>query len=641
QVGESWLITYTYTGTISKVKFQYSVDGNPYQDIPGGTNINTGGDYTGQWTWAPIPDAISNNVLVKVLDNDPNHPVAQEGISAQCKIKGKLILDFPKGNEPEPQLPWSVGLTYPITWTAQGSIATVEIRYSAVITDTIDNTYVISSGVVSGAGTRVYNWTIPDTALALPSTNVKIWVINTADSTVLSKSTYFFRVKGMLQLINPPSPQLVNAPYTIQWQKSTGITQVKLEYWDDPASLWKPIGAWPIAAGAGGSGSYNWTIADAISPNAKLRITDYNDGTVSDESTIFRIKGSITVTNPTAFNEWVVGENRPISWSLNGTISLVNIYYSKNNFVTTGTIQANVSVTAGVYNWNPVTDDVTAGYNVKIKITNAADENNMQGESPAFKIKGTLNLTYPPTSDGDIFRVGNKVPIQWTSNANSISQVKLSYVIGGSPTLIQTVASVKGANSWDWTIPAGATSDNVRIRVEDANDNTVLSDGSKYFMVKPEVKMTSPGAAAGEVYKVGTGISINFVYTGTAPATMNFYYNKGAGDVYIGQKVDVVSGTNSFPWTIQDAALASSVIFKIKHPTDSDVTSNAVNSVKIIGDFTNIRLAKGVTDPISIVTVNDSGVTVKWTGVGPVPYVKIEYSNDGFILPANIWNMTP
>ncbi|MCK5577969.1 MAG: hypothetical protein KAI63_00435, partial [Planctomycetes bacterium] len=505
------------------VKIQASVNGlvGPYEDIGIGS---TGGFGTGQYTWTPISDTISNNVRIKVLDNDAGHPPAEEGISNQCQIKGKLILDYPKGGEPS--LPWSIGNTVPITWTAQGSIATVELRYSAVVTDTLANTHVITTGLSSGAGTYSYDWTILDSDADLPSTKVKIWVINTADSTVLNKSTFFFRVKGLLQLIDPPSPQLVDDPYTIQWVKSSGITDVELEYWDGSgAGSWESIGTWPIPAGAGGSGSYNWTIANAIAPDAKLRITDANDGTVSDESDTFRINGGIDVTSP-GIEIWTVGETRPISWTLNGTIPLVNIYYSTDNFATiTKTIKTDASGAAEVFTWSPVTDDVTAGFNARIKVTNAADESNMQGTSQGFKVRGILTLTYPPDVDGRIYRVGQTIPINWTSNANSISQVKL--FINGEGAPFQTVSSFKGSNSWDWTIPASATSDDVRIKIEDINDSDVFSVGSKYFMVKPDVKMTEPGKDPGEVYKVGTPIDIIFDFTGTDNATLKFYYNKG------------------------------------------------------------------------------------------------------------------
>ncbi|MCK4908693.1 MAG: hypothetical protein KAS70_02225, partial [Planctomycetes bacterium] len=395
----------------------------------------------------------------------------------------------------------------------------------------------------------------------------------------------------------------------------------ELEYWDGSgAGSWESIGTWPIPAGAGGSGSYNWTIANAIAPDAKLRITDANDGTVSDESDTFRINGGIDVTSP-GIEIWTVGETRPISWTLNGTIPLVNIYYSTDNFATiTKTIKTDASGAAEVFTWSPVTDDVTAGFNARIKVTNAADESNMQGTSQGFKVRGILTLTYPPDVDGRIYRVGQTIPINWTSNANSISQVKL--FINGEGAPFQTVPSFKGSNSWDWTIPASATSDDVRIKIEDINDSDVFSVGSKYFMVKPDVKMTEPGKDPGEVYKVGTPIDIIFDFTGTDNATLKFYYNKGGGDVEIGQKVDVLSGTNTFNWPNDDNdAVGSNVTFKIKDPSDSYVTSDAANNVKIVGDFTGIELTKSGS-PVTVVMVNDS-VQVEWTGEGTVPYVKI------------------
>ncbi|MEK7447870.1 MAG: hypothetical protein AAB019_00130, partial [Planctomycetota bacterium] len=614
QVGESWLITYTYTGTISNVKFQYSVNGNPYQDIPGGT-----ASAIGSWTWAPIPDAISSNVKVKVLDNDPGHPAAEEGISGQCLIKGKLTLDYPKGNEPS--LPWNIGQTVPITWTAQGSIANIKIEYS--INGGQSYPYVITPSVTSGAGTYVYYWLIPDDVQT--SANVRVRVTSLADDTVKSESTFSFAIKGYLQITAPNGGvKTVGDPLTIQWNKNTGLSTVGLQFskngtFSDAENI--PFGS-PISftAGSGTSGSYNWNTPDRISGDARIKVYDWNDPTVSSISNPFRIRGNLTLVQPNGWEEWVVGDTKVISWTMVGSISQVNLYYSKDNFVTTKTIATSINGVLLKYDW-PVTDDISSTFNVKVRITDASYEIGTQDTSDnPFKIKGRIILNNPV--GGEEWMVGTVQSITWTVTG-SIPNVELRYSTDGGGTypnvISASVVSGAGTKVYNWTIPSISSNSTVRVKVSDVNDpNTVYAE-SPNFKIRGNIVVTSP--QNNDVMLVGTNFPITWTWVGIIP-TVNIYYSNDAAHVVWNPIITSTANTGGFSWNVLDK-ISPTVKIKVVNSSDSTVEGVSTGEARIRGRF-QIEYPNG-----GQILISGTPMPITWTWAGTMDFVKLEYTKVG------------
>src|SRR5207245_6894037 len=119
----------------------------------------------------------------------------------------------------------------------------------------------ITSSTPAAAGS--YAWTVPD----LASTNVKVRVTNTADTTVSDDSNAAFTIKGGLTVTSPVGTDVwnVGAVKTISWT-STGagaIPTVNLEYSKNGLFTDTVVIATGVASGPTG-GSYSWTLADAI-----------------------------------------------------------------------------------------------------------------------------------------------------------------------------------------------------------------------------------------------------------------------------------------------------------------------------------------------------------------------------------------
>ena len=83
----------------------------------------------------------------------------------------------------------------------------------------------------------------------------------------------------------------VGTSYPITWT-STGVDSIQIEYTSDELSYNNVIVSLSAALG-----TYNWTIPNDASTTCKVRITDVDDGSVSDESSsVFTIVSAITDT---------------------------------------------------------------------------------------------------------------------------------------------------------------------------------------------------------------------------------------------------------------------------------------------------------------------------------------------------------
>jgi len=329
RVGDIYTIKWAVSGTMNTVNLDWSTNGDagPWNYINSRPSTVNAGVTGGEYDWNPVSDTISGNVKIRVADSAI--PEAND-LSEPVLIKGKLRLDEPKGNES--YLPMRIGNTYGITWTTQGSINNVAIEFTYDYTPTGTTTWNNITNTVSAPGSNCYYWTLP--LATLTSSNARIRVRNIADMSdvypeLMSTSSFF--IKGILELTAPYLDQVfvVNQNVPISWNKSAGITQIKLEWYDPINTAWNPIGSWPIDAGGSNTyGSYLlWYAPDCISGQVKLRIADYAD--TVDEGPEFRIKGNLVVSYPSDSGIRLVKGTYPtISWTMTaGNIPWINLYY--------------------------------------------------------------------------------------------------------------------------------------------------------------------------------------------------------------------------------------------------------------------------------------------------------------------------
>src|SRR5947209_377112 len=446
------------------------------------------------WT---VPDAISTTVKVRITLNADATVTAAS--AAAVTIKGSLTITAPNGGEA-----WTAGSSQNITWTKTGSITNVKLEYSTDGGTTYPN--LITSSTPAAAGS--YAWTVPD----LASTNVKVRVTNTADTTVSDDSNAAFTIKGGLTVTSPVGTDVwnVGAVKTISWT-STGagaIPTVNLEYSQNGLFTDTVVIATGVASGPTG-GSYSWTVADAIASTVKVRVKHPTDATVSAVSAAFTIKGSLALTAPVGGEVWAVGATQNITWTTAGTLADVKLEYSTDggvtypNVITASTPAANLS-----YAWT-VPDAIST--TVKVRITLNSDST-VTSTSPAnFKIRGSLALTAP--NGGETWVVGDSRTITWTK-AGTLADVKLEYSTDGGVTYPNVITASTPAPhlSYAWTVP-DAISTTVKVRITLNADATVTAASAAAFTIKGSLTLTSPNT--GEIWIAGSSQNITWTKTGT------------------------------------------------------------------------------------------------------------------------------
>jgi DNA-binding transcriptional MerR regulator len=598
-VGSARSITWTRTGSIANVRLTYSTNGGttyPYLIA----DPVTAGSLMYNWT---VPDAISTNVKVKISDSS-DATVYDESNSA-FKIKGAFTVTSPNGGES-----WGVATVHNITWTTLGTVANVKLDYS---TNSGTDWTVITATV---ANINSYPWTIPDAI----SNTCRVQVSDASDSSAFDISNNNFKIGGELIITAPNGGEKwsVGSSRVITWNRVGSIANIKLEYSDNNGVTYVII-----TNSTPNTGSYGWTVPNAITTQALVRITNVDDPTVTDISNaVFKIQASFTLTAPNGGENWLVGSAHDITWSWNGTVPYVKLRYTTNGGTSFTAIVTSTS-NNGTYAWT-VPDSVSG--TVRVRVSDASDDEAYDDSNSDFRIRCAFSLTAP--NGGEQWRVGRSQNITW-GNVGTIANVKLVYSRDNFLTDNQVIsAATPNTGLFAWTIP-NSINDHVKVRISDPNDIGAYDDSNNDFRITADFTVTSPNG--GEKWDVNTTHDITWTWAGTVPE-VKIEYSIDGGATY--KLITAIENTGSYSWYVPDEITAQ---FKVRvsdlaDPTAFDV-SNA--NAKIKAAFTLLTPNGGQT-----LTVGEN-YEVTWSSVGTVPNVKLEYSLDNFVTPVSIIASTP
>ncbi|MBU1086222.1 MAG: GPI anchored serine-threonine rich family protein [Candidatus Omnitrophica bacterium] len=599
--GESWIvgsgenITWSRTGSIANVALDYSMNsGGTYPNpIIASTNAATG-----TYSWA-IPDALSTTLRVRV-SNTADASVS-DASNANFMIKGSLTLTSPNGGQI-----WYVGTSQNVTWTMTGSIPAVKLEYSTNSGSSYDSVIIASTAAAAGT----YAWSIPDAI----GGNSRVKVTDTANATVYDESDADFTIKGVLALNVPNGGEewIVGAAQNITWTPTGTITNVKLEYSTDGGNTYPNL---IIASTGGMSGTYAWTVADAIGTNLKVRVSNISDASVNDTSNaVFKIKGSLVVTTPNGGESWDVASSQNIIWNRTGAIANISIKYSTDGGSSyPNTITASTDAGTGSYAWT-IPDDISS--QVKVLITDTADATVYDATNVNFKIVGVLNLTSPDGAEE--WNVGTNHNITWT-RVGSIANVRLDYSINSGTTYPNSISASApaGALSFTWTIP-DAPSTKVRVRAADASDVTVFDTSVADFTIKAGFVITAPNG--GEVWTVSSSHDITWTTVGSV-TTVILEYSTDGGTTFPNVVTGSAANTGSFPWTIPDSISSQG---RVRVSDFANANANDISNANF-----KIRGSISLTAPNGAESwLVSSANNITWSIVGSIANVKIDYSTD-------------
>jgi hypothetical protein len=253
----------------------------------------------------------------------------------------------------------------PITWTWTGlSIGNITLDYS---NDNFTTRRIIATNLPN---TGSYDWTVP--ADALTGTTLKIRLRDGTRTQIVGMSSGYFRIRGGFVLLSPNGGEqwVSQSPQTIAWQTLGTIPNVKLEYSLDGTN-------WSFIAAPQNAGTYAWTLPNAQTTEARVRISDPDDATTMDSSNaafsmvystvVFKVLDydSLQHLQDFAVSEPVTGwadsgQNSPITRTRTYPYGSYTTFFTKQDFIDS-------SVT-----WNPPKSGNSA-YNITIYMENSAN----------------------------------------------------------------------------------------------------------------------------------------------------------------------------------------------------------------------------------------------------------------------------
>jgi hypothetical protein len=218
-----------------------------------------------------------------------------------------ITVTAPNGGES-----WAAGSSQAITWSTFGLSGNVKLEYST----NGGSTWTTIAASTVNDGTE--SWTVPNAA----TTQGRVRVSSVADGGVNDASDSNFTLTGApvatLTVTAPNGGEswTVGTTQTIAWSSANLSANVKLEYYN--GSIWTVINA-----STANDGTESWTVPNAPSTQARVRVTSVTDGGISDTSdadfTIRYVGGVLKAPKKAAFGKVKIGKTKTVNVVLQNT----------------------------------------------------------------------------------------------------------------------------------------------------------------------------------------------------------------------------------------------------------------------------------------------------------------------------------
>ncbi|MBU1720595.1 MAG: T9SS type A sorting domain-containing protein, partial [Bacteroidetes bacterium] len=568
----------------------------------------------GSYAWT-IPDTVSTQCLVRV--SEQGNPSVFDVSNVNFTIaKPYIVITSPNGGET-----FEGCDSKTITWTRGGTGYYYRVQYSLDAGTTWTN---ISSSYYNTSSTVSFTWT-PVPSL---SSNQVLIRVNDANrlSTGDTSNAVFTIIPNTDIIISSPNggeSWEVGTSKTLSWVAATGVNHFRVYYSTDNGSTWISINSSVYAT------SLAWTVLDAVSNQCLIKVTEYTNTCIQDVSNaIFSITPPtpvISVTSPNSAVTWYQGNAQTISWtSAYLTSSFVNIEYSVDNGNTWATVIA-ATEDDGSYSW-AIPDVVSTQCLVRVS------EYGNPTVSDVSNVNFTIALPYiiiTSPNGGETYEGCDSKTITWTRGGTGY-YYRVQYSLDGGTTwtnISSSYYSTSSTVSLTWNPVPSLYSDQVLVRVNDANRLTTGDTSNAVFTLIPntDIIITSPNG--GESWEVGTSKTLSWV-AATGVNHFRVYYSTDNGSTWISINSSVYA--TSLAWTVPDA-VSSQCLIQVTEYTNTCIqdVSDAVFSI------TPPTPVITVTNPNSAVTLyQGNSQTISWTSAYLTSsFVQIEYSIDN----GNTW----
>ncbi|MFA7418560.1 MAG: YCF48-related protein [Melioribacteraceae bacterium] len=594
--GETWRagsnqnITWSSSGIVN-LKIEYSLDN--------GANWNTAvvstPAATGHFTWA-VPSAISSTQALLRISDASNSALNDQSNATFIIVNPSISVSSPNGGER-----WRVGTTQNITWISS-DVANVKIEYS--IDDRATwKTLIASTPAEAGA----YPWVIPDE----PTLQAVVKISDVVDNLIRDDSNAPFHIeKPTLHLTTPNGGEnwKSGSIQNISWT-STIIANVSLYYSIDNGTTWTGIANNITAT----PGNYSWTIPDIESNQVLVKVVDFDDDKLSDQSdAIFSIfKPSITVTSPNGGEVWKGGSDYDINWN-SSFVTNVRIEISHDDGVTWTQLANNLPAVPNTF--SALLPSVNSNICL-IRISDAVDNTIFDKSDARFAIyTPTITLTSP--NGGEMWRGGSSQNITWASN--NVTDVKLEFSADNGLTWSEIIANTPAVSgSYNGTVPIINTNQGL-VRISDVADNKIVDQSDATFSIfLPSITLNSPNG--GESWKVGSSQNISWLSHDVTNVKLDYSIDNGINWVEIINSTPANIG--SYSWVVPNS-ITSQALVKVTDISDNSINDQSDSVFRIFNKS------------ISVLTPNGgenwkvgSNQSISWISTN-ITNVSIEYSTD-------------
>ncbi len=567
-VGSRYNITWYAGNTRKEVKIEYSTTGGDTWTLITETTENNG-----KYDWI-IPDKPSEICLVRISETDGDPvDISDTVFSIVPPLSDDIVVTSPNGGET-----WTAGTVKEITWTGNGEINNVTIKYSH------DNGATWKTIVQTTPNNGSFDWTIPGT----PSDECLVQVsANDGDPDPVPSdvSDQVFSIlpgsTGEFKVISPNGGETweVGSTQPVTWNSSGSISSVMIEYSFDNGNSWSTI-----VSSVSNTGTYNWPIPDTVSAECLARVTA-NDGggdpkptDVSDEvfSIVHPSAPTIRVITPNGGEEAVIGSVYEISWFSTGFREPVKIEYSTNGGDSWVEITGSTE-NDGEYDWL-VPDEPSETCLVRIS---EIDGQPLDISDAVFSIVSpqTGDLTVLTPNGGENLEVGSEYNISWDCSGVNLVVIEYSVNSGATWLYIDEVSADNG--SYTWLIP-GPPSENCLVRIKGAgsDENPVDVSDAVFTIFDPSqvfIEVFTPNG--GESLTVGGEYYITWASAGITDVFIE--YSPDNADQWI--PIDTVPAIGGrYTWTVPDTP-SEYCLIRISgpgSPGDPSDMSDAVFSIE-------------------------------------------------------------
>lgn len=615
-IGRSANITWNSEYLASSfVAINYSYDGGLTWNAIATVTENDGSH---NWT---IPETPSSECLIKVseFENASVFDVSDEMFTIDYPW---IVVTSPNGGET-----YEACNSMTITWSRAGVSNTYKIEYST--NGGVNWTSITNSTYTTGTS---YTWS---TIANLNSSNCIVRVSDVNSPSAIDESNAAFTISTNNDIIvtTPNGGEFWEGDSSerIEWVSAPTSTRFYVYYSLDGGNTYTLINSTY-------SNYYDWSIPNVESSTCKIRVRDYYNSCIQDESDDYFaiIPPPFEVYYPNGGESLYYGSSYNITWADEYLYTdYVKIEFSDNNGASWSTIK-NVEINDGSYSWL-VPDNFSD--ECLIKVSKYDEPSVFDISNAPFEIKPSIVLNTPNGDGGaEVWRVCTETSITWNANGDS-NFFKIEYSTDNGitwNTINSNYYSTSSNVSFNWTLP-NTPSTECLVRVSDKNNlvKTDVSDAT--FTIAPAINIVNPNG--GESIAGGSPYTINW----TSDGVSNYYnidYSTDGGSTWSNICFNQNIVTNSYLWSVP-SVISQNCLIKITDNVNTCKTATSEQVFAIGTAATNIT----VTAPVGgEVWEGCTSETITWTSTGTSDDYNIFYSTDAgaswILIESNYYTLT-